>query len=131
MKSGKVILLTLLIGSKLIYSCFWQINFFINQQEITRLECENKDKPLMKCNGKCYLAKQLQKADNELDLKKSEQEKSKNKLKTLELSFFVSPAKIDFSLNSKTISDSESLFNFQDNLPEGFKTFTFHPPCLS
>jgi|LakMenEpi03Aug12_release.lakeMendotaPanAssembly.Ray.scaffolds.fasta_scaffold525507_2 hypothetical protein len=85
----------------------------------------------MKCNGKCYLAKQLQKADNELDLKKSEQEKSKNKLKTLELSLFISPAKIDFSLNSKTISDSESLFNFQDNLPEGFKTFTFHPPCLS
>ena len=131
MKSGKVILLTLLIGSKLIYSCFWQINFFINQQEITRLECQNKDKPLMKCNGKCYLAKQLQKADNELDLKKSEQEKSKNKLKTLELSLFISPAKIDFSLNSKTISDSESLFNFQDNLPEGFKTFPFHPPCLS
>ena len=74
----------------------------------------------MKCNGKCYLAKQLQKADNELDLKKTEQEKSKNKLKTLELSFFVSPSKIDFSLKSKTMSNSESFFNFQDNLPEGF-----------
>jgi hypothetical protein len=131
MKSGNVILLTLLIGSKLIYSCFWQINFYINQLEITRLECENKDKPLMKCNGKCYLAKQLQKADNELDLKKSEQEKSKNKLKTLELSFFVSPAIIDYSLRTKTVSNSESLFNFQDNLPEGFTSFTFHPPCLS
>jgi hypothetical protein len=85
----------------------------------------------MKCNGKCYLAKQLQKADNELDLKKSEQEKSKNKLKTLELSFFVSPAIIDYSLRTKTVSNSESLFNFQDNLPEGFTSFTFHPPCLS
>ena len=88
MKLGKVFFLLLLLTSKLFYSFFWQINFYINQQEITRIECENKDKPLMKCNGKCYLAKQLQKAEDELNEKKSKQEQSKNTIKLMEASAF-------------------------------------------
>jgi uncharacterized protein YlzI (FlbEa/FlbD family) len=39
------------------------MNFYLNQKEIAAIECENKDRPEMNCNGKCYLAKQLEKAD--------------------------------------------------------------------
>ncbi len=35
-------------------------SFFINQEEIIALFCENKDKPAMQCNGQCHLAKTLQ-----------------------------------------------------------------------
>ena len=44
----------------------------INQAEITEKYCINKDKPMMDCNGKCYLSKQLE----NLELKeKKEREK--------------------------------------------------------
>jgi hypothetical protein len=35
-----------------------------NQAHITEAFCENKNKPQMCCNGKCYLNKQLKKADD-------------------------------------------------------------------
>jgi hypothetical protein len=34
--------------------------FYANQQTIAATLCENKDKPAMKCNGKCQLSKKLQ-----------------------------------------------------------------------
>jgi hypothetical protein len=34
--------------------------FYANQQEISATLCENKDKPILKCEGKCQLAKKLQ-----------------------------------------------------------------------
>lgn len=37
------------------------ISFTINQDDIARTMCVNRDKPEMHCNGKCYLAKQLKK----------------------------------------------------------------------
>lgn len=36
-----------------------------NTDYIAKTLCENKAKPKMHCNGKCYLAKQLKKADGE------------------------------------------------------------------
>ena len=34
-------------------------DFYANQQAIAATLCENKDKPVMKCNGKCQLSKRL------------------------------------------------------------------------
>lgn len=131
MKTFKVIFLLLLLTSKLFYSFFWQVNFYINQQEITRLECENKDKPLMKCNGKCYLAKQLQKAENELNEKKSKQEKSKNTIKLLEGSAFIAPQKTPFSSNFSFQIETTNFVSYSKNLLTGATYPIFHPPCLA
>lgn len=38
-----------------------------NQTHIAKTLCENRAKPKSKCNGKCYLAKQLKKADGDGD----------------------------------------------------------------
>lgn len=38
------------------------IDFTINQEFIAQELCENKEKPELKCNGKCYLMKKLEKA---------------------------------------------------------------------
>lgn len=35
-------------------------NFYLNQRYIIEQYCVNKDKPLMHCNGHCYLQKQMQ-----------------------------------------------------------------------
>ncbi len=131
MKTFKVIILLLLLTSKLVYSFFWQVYFYINQREITRLECENKDKPLMKCNGKCYLAKQLQKAEDELNVKKSKQEKSKNTIKLLEGSAFIVPQKTAFSSHFSFQIETTNCVSYSKNLLAGATYPIFHPPCLA
>ena len=35
----------------------------VNQDYIAKNLCENRDKPMMNCNGQCYLAKQLKAAE--------------------------------------------------------------------
>jgi hypothetical protein len=40
------------------------IEYEINKKYIAEVLCENKDKPMMHCNGKCYLKKQLKKAND-------------------------------------------------------------------
>lgn len=49
--------------AKDIYQFSLDIWFRINQEVIAEQHCENKDKPVLKCDGKCYLTKQLQKAE--------------------------------------------------------------------
>jgi len=41
---------------------FWPIvEYTLNYDYIVENLCENKEKPILKCNGKCYLAKQIAK----------------------------------------------------------------------
>jgi hypothetical protein len=49
-------------------------DFYANQQEIAAKLCENKNKPALKCNGKCQLSKKLQ------SLEKSEQQSPERKV---------------------------------------------------
>lgn len=45
------------------------VGFYAQRDIISRTLCENKNKPKMHCNGKCYLNKQLKKEQkNEQDL---------------------------------------------------------------
>ena len=41
------------------------MNYQLNKARITELYCVNKARPQLHCNGKCHLAKQLRKADND------------------------------------------------------------------
>jgi len=49
--------------------------FKLNQKYIARTLCENRDKPEMHCNGKCYLAKKIKQAEERE--KKEEQDGQK------------------------------------------------------
>jgi hypothetical protein len=40
------------------------LHFVVNQASITARFCVNKARPRLHCNGKCYLAKQLRRAEN-------------------------------------------------------------------
>lgn len=51
---------------------FVVLEWKINQEEITEKYCINKDKPMMNCNGKCYLSKQLE----NLELKEKEERRN-------------------------------------------------------
>lgn len=48
----------------------------INKAYITRVLCQNRDKPQLHCNGKCYLAKKLKEQQEKQDQKTSERVES-------------------------------------------------------
>lgn len=54
-----LLILTWQTAFKFALIIYWETN----QAYITQMFCENKDKPQMCCKGKCYLNKQLKKAD--------------------------------------------------------------------
>ncbi len=41
----------------------WNIWYTVNKTYVAEELCQNKARPELKCNGKCYLAKQLRKAE--------------------------------------------------------------------
>ncbi len=69
-------------------------NYQLNKDEITQKFCENKAKPMMHCNGKCHLKKQLQQQD------KKENSPSNNIKEKFELQYF---------------SENNSLINYQNS----------------
>ena len=124
-----VIGFVLLFMSKFFYACFLQIHFYVNQGEITRLECVNKDKPNLHCNGKCYLAKKLKMAEEHLQSKKERQSHSLHKMKSLEDAdwYFVerqtSSAQVPFMVSAKPMRLLAAHYFFDPN------HFIFRPPC--
>jgi hypothetical protein len=44
----------------------------VNQDYIAKNLCENRDKPMLNCNGQCYLAKQLKAAEEKEQKSNSE-----------------------------------------------------------
>ena len=61
------------ISSKSIYLVYWKFN----QDSIIQKYCENKDKPVLKCNGKCHLMKQMTKIEQSESSKKANEDNSK------------------------------------------------------
>ena len=43
------------------------IEYFINYDYISTELCENRDKPILSCNGKCYLEDQVNESNNLLE----------------------------------------------------------------
>jgi len=41
------------------------IEYYSNKEYIASVLCENRDKPALACNGKCYLEKQIKRANNQ------------------------------------------------------------------
>lgn len=92
-------------------------NYSINKDYISKVLCENKDKPKMHCNGKCLLKKQLAKEE------KKEQSPVKEK-KEIQL-FYETNSLISISAptNKNELSTGYSF-------PVTFKHLqsVFHPP---
>ena len=96
------------------------VDYEINRDYISKNLCENKAKPMMHCNGKCHLHKQL-----------AQQEKKENSLPYLnfkdkfELQYFSKTAQIKF--NELTLKQKPS-FSYSFFIPKISTTSIFHPP---
>lgn len=125
MRQGASILLLLLLAWQTFFKAGYIVYWKINQSYITETLCENKDKPKMHCNGKCYLNKQLQKADDT----ESDKKNIPNailKLKTVDLFVFQS-RNCNFGNYLFLLDKSTPAYNSL-SLLTGYQTSLFRPP---
>ena len=126
MKKILVILLTLLVFIQPLSKVWIFVSFKINQDYIAKNLCENRAKPILKCNGKCQLMKKLKQADK--DEEKQTPQTNKEKLEVLychdQANFNVSQ-KFDFEVKKQTFFG----YKFQDY--SSYQSTIFRPPIFN
>jgi hypothetical protein len=102
------------------------IEYVINYEYISKVLCENKAKPVMQCNGKCHLMKELAKAsENE----KPASSDKKGYSPVLEVLFFQEIK--TFSIASAISLDKENKRNSYSNLySNSHLESVFRPPIF-
>ena len=95
----------------------------VNQDYIAKNLCENRDKPMLDCNGQCYLAKQLKAAEEKEQKSNSER---LEKMPEVVLSFqAIQPVFTARFTAFNTVENHYPLMGFSLNsAAKGF----FHPP---
>lgn len=102
--------------------------YIMNYDYIVNVLCENKDKPKLNCDGKCYLAKQLAKESGRNDKNPFGEKQSRTEIQ--HIVFFQSLLQVDI--------ESQLLKSRQDNfksaqvlISELFTSDILHPPEFS
>jgi hypothetical protein len=99
---------------------FWPVvDYMLNYDYIVENLCENRDKPQLKCNGKCYLSKQLSKEAKDAETNPFDKSKTydfSQQIVFLEslasYHFSTSDFKIKEAINSKDQKGDSSLFAY-------------------
>jgi hypothetical protein len=96
-----------------------QADFFLNRSYIAKNLCVNRDKPMMHCNGKCFLTKKL----------KDQQKQDQSPVSKTER-FDVQPFFIPklFSFKYAVVISKPQYFIKNENAVSSFPKFIFHPP---
>lgn len=98
------------------------VEYAVNYDYISKTLCINKEKPIMACNGKCYLMSELTKS---FDAEKPISDKKDN-IKSIEISFFQDFKPYKFSFSKKNQNQKHSYYsNLYSFLKE---TCLLHPP---
>lgn len=96
--------------------------YLLNKDYIGNVYCENKAKPQIHCNGKCYLAKQQQKEQ------KQEQQSGENKREKFEVQLFFLPGETHLTkafFTAKPIYNQLTILSLPD-----YQATIFHPPAI-
>ena len=127
------ILLTIFLSTALLGKSFfffgWEVWYKIDQNRIAREKCENKARPKLKCNGKCYLAKQLKKLEAEQKKNDSTGKSNPYSSKT-ETHFFTwnEPEMIVECICQH--HQSKSNLYYMGRILNPLSSSIFHPPCV-
>ena len=105
------------------YSGVILTNYMVNKDFIAKNLCENRDKPMMHCNGKCHLRKQL------AEQQKKENAPVQSLKEKLELQFFSKTTPLIFTETDPEIIPFNSTYLFF--IPKTTLVSVFHPPCTS
>ena len=103
------------------------VDYIVNYDYISKVLCENKAKPQLKCNGKCHLMKELAKAsEDEKPINSDKKDNSKHEIEVLFYQDITSlvDTKIAVSTSNETSNNYTNLYCFLNT------TTTFHPPTF-
>ena len=103
------------------------LDYIVNYEYISKVLCENKAKPTLKCNGKCHLMKELAKASE--DEKPIKSDKKDNSKQEIEILFFSESNNISFPHNIGR-NKSNINTNYSNNYNYLNSVFVFHPPTI-
>ena len=106
----------------------WPVaEYIMNYDYIVNVICENKDKPQLNCDGKCYLAKQLAKASEHNDKNPFGEEQSRTEIQ--HIVFFQSLVQVD--IESQRLKARQDNFKIlQVFISKPFTSEILHPPEL-
>lgn len=105
------------------YISYWEVN----KEKIAKTECINRFKPMMHCNGKCQLYRQLKKA--------ADQEAENNKLPVAVLKLKTLDTFIEMTAvwqpNAVAVSSQKSIYTEYSILPlNGYLNKILRPPQI-
>lgn len=121
--TGAILLIT--ITFKMLMAPLIFADYELRKDFIIKNYCVNKNRPEMHCDGKCYLAKQIQKAEQEDE--KQATNNFINKLLSLEV---IQNTNLFDSYFQKTPFEEKTATNYfyKNNLPHLHTFSFFHPP---
>jgi len=107
----------------------WPIaEYVLNYDYIVNVLCENKDRPELQCDGKCYLSQMLAKESEQYQNNPFDKEQSKVEIQ--HLVFFESLVELDLNLDFLT-EKKQHIYSFQNLISIFFITDLSQPPELS
>ena len=98
------------------------VDYYLNTSAYIK-KCENKAKPILKCNGKCQLAKKI------LEEQKKDEQAPERKLENKFEVICLKSQFATFSLQQYTLSNFYSPYLARPEPSVLIRTI-FHPPCL-
>jgi hypothetical protein len=123
----RILLLIICISGLLakdVASVSWEIWYLANRQEISNTKCVNKAKPMLHCNGKCYLAKQLKK----LELKQQSPDKKSNPYgHSLKMDWIATTTALPY-FPAVESPENKLIASFSESLRIVYLSNIFHPP---
>jgi hypothetical protein len=96
----------------------------INKEYITRVLCENRDKPQLHCNGHCYLAKKLN-----AQKKKQDQQTSEMVQNIPVIQLFASPVSTFAFISAHFLQQQQLVFQYHLVTYQAPLSIAVPPPC--
>jgi len=116
-----------LMSFKMVGGFSFNLYFWWNQKQMAAEHCVNKSRPKLKCNGKCYLAKQLAKIEN--DYQKKQRQPAPFQLKGAEL--YHLPQQLNPVMEqSIAVEGQKQLFVYSNNHHSTIQLLDSPPPEL-
>ncbi len=119
-KQIPVILLLIGFLGQTFSKCLIFFNYQLKKNYIATFLCENRDKPEMKCEGKCYLCKRFKGEDKKE--RENPERKSENKFEIISFEARLAISHPAF----KSISFNYP--HFQEHVFDSYTVDFFHPP---
>ncbi|EEI93521.1 hypothetical protein HMPREF0765_0949 [Sphingobacterium spiritivorum ATCC 33300] len=130
MKKGRLKLVSVILALVVLVQPFSRmavfISFKINQDYISRVLCENRDKPELSCHGQCVLMKKIKKLEEKEHNQDMQIIKQLNELIYTQMTFDWSPAPLIIQA-----TDTRQYITDTPHISSAYALSLFKPPRIS